>query len=55
MRGIIAALIFSIGQVLTAQTIEFPPRPAAAAKGSGIRSVDRRSFAPERERKIWRR
>lgn len=52
MRGIIAALLFSIGPSLSAQTLQLPPRPATAPKGAEFaRSVSGLSLAA-REQKI---
>ena len=39
MRGIIAVLIFSVGQSLSAQSLELPPRPTTAPKGAESAAV----------------
>jgi hypothetical protein len=50
--GVIAALLFSIGQAPHAQSLELPPRPATAPNGTEFaRSIADLSLA-ERERKI---
>ena len=52
MRGIIAVLIFSIGQSLSAQSLELPPRPTTAPKGAEFaRSITGLPLA-EREQKV---
>ena len=52
MRGISAALILSIGQSVSAQSLELPPRPTAAPKGAEFaRSITGLSLA-EREQKV---
>jgi hypothetical protein len=51
-KGIIAALIFSLGQALSAQSLELPPRPATAPNGTEFaRSITNLSL-PEREQKV---
>jgi hypothetical protein len=51
-RGIIAALLFSLGQALSAQSLELPPRPATAPKGTEFaRSIADLSL-PDREQKV---
>lgn len=51
-RGIIAALLLSLGQALSAQSLELPPRPATAPKGTQFAQSITGLSLPEREQKV---
>jgi hypothetical protein len=51
-RGIIAALLLSLGQALSAQSLQLPPRPATAPKGTEFAQSITGLSLPEREQTV---